>query len=61
VFHGLQHPGYLGADVASPVPVNDAGDPAHMLAPFSYGRTSRYSAMSQSETVAQKRSHSSVL
>jgi hypothetical protein len=61
VLHGLKHPGHLAADVARPGAVNDSGDAAHVTNPsrpsrpaaFRYGRTSRYSATSQSETVAQ--------
>src|SRR6185312_16931963 len=60
VLHGLKHPGHLGADVTRPVPVDDARDTAHG-ATSCYGMMSRYSAMSQSETAAQNRSHSSVL
>ena len=59
-----EHPGQFAADVSWPVPVDDAGDPAHVVGPSRYpvlprcrdgryGRMSRYSLMSQSETVAQ--------
>src|SRR5581483_4193922 len=48
VLHRLQHPRDLVADgVLRAVAVDDSGDPAHQ------GSTSRYSATSQSDTVAQ--------
>src|SRR5712691_4484428 len=63
MLHRLQHPSHLGPDVRVAVPVDDACDAAHRKcrAPFGYGRMSRYSAMSQSLTVAMKRVHSSRL
>ena len=61
VLHGLKHPGHLGAYVARPVTMDDARDTAHAAKTSCYGMMSRYSAMSQSETAAQNRSHSSVL
>ncbi len=53
VLHRLEHPRHLVPDrVLRPVAVDDPCDAAHSrLVP--YGSTSRYSSMSQSETVAQ--------
>ncbi len=68
VLHRLKHVGHLRPDVGIGVAMDDACDAAHMgiMAPFArsrcrYGRMSRYSSTSQSETVAKNRSHSSRL